>query len=371
MEIRFYSLGAINNDQFDFAVISAAYKGKWIFVRHKERKTWEIPGGHREENEDIGFTASRELFEETGTVNCEIEPICDYSVTIGETTTFGRLFYAKVNELGPLPDSEIGEVRLLKAMPDNLTYAEILPQLQRRVLQHMSDKILGLLEKDKMRNINIINFIRSYPIHTFDTVGDSVLIRGRSDEDWVYISSKSEDEFEQLVQGLDEDDKCFSVLEDWMLPYIVKGREIRSRLTSMKLVYDEKATFPPVTSSIVDLTTANAPYIFENSKYKEYISVEYIEDRIKNGIGLGIYEDSKIVAWAITHDDGAIGFLNVLEEYRGKGYGTNVTIAMIKRLLEQGKLPFVHIEEENEASMSIALKAGFKKDRRIHWIKLS
>lgn len=371
MEIKYYSLGEIRNDRFHFAVISAAYQGKWIFVRHKERKTWEMPGGHREEKEDIGLTALRELFEETGAADYEIEPVCDYSVTIGETTTFGRLFYAKVNEMGLLPDSEICETRLSKVMPDHLTYAEIQPQLQRKVLQHLVDKTLGMLEKDKTRNINIINFIKSYPVKTFDIIGNSVLIRGRSDEDWVYVSSKSEEEFHQLMRGLDEEDKCFSVLEDWMLPYIVKGREIRSRLSSIKLVYDAGNPLPPIRSAVVSLSESDAPYIYGNSRYTEYISIEYIADRIRNGIGLGIYKNDRLIAWAITHDDGAIGFLNVLKEHRGKGYGTDVTVAIIKRLLELGEVPFVHIEEENQGSMKLASKAGFRKDRRLHWVKLN
>lgn len=371
MEIKFYRIGEVSNSQFNFAVIFAAYKGKWIFVRHEGRNTWEVPGGHREKNEDINVTASRELFEETGALNYKIEPVCDYSVTIDEITIFGRLLYAKVNEMGPLPDSEICEVSFFKMMPDNLTYADIQPILLRKVLDFLSGKVLKLLEKDKTRNINIINFIRNYPIYTFETVGDSVLVRGRSDEDWVYISSKSYDEFFKLIYVLDGDDKCFAAIEDWMLPHIVKNRKIKSRLTSMKLVYDSNVPLLTVKSHIVDLSIADAPYIFENSKYKEYISIEYIEDRIKNGIGLGIYENEKLVVWAITHDDGAIGFLNVLEDYRRKGYGMDVTIAMTKRLLELGELPFVHIEEDNVKSMNLALKAGFRKDRRVHWIKLN
>lgn len=369
MEIKFYSLGEINNTQFHFAVICASYMGKWIFVRHKDRKTWEIPGGHREENEDNNLTASRELFEETGAVNYEIKPVCDYSVSMGEVTTFGRLFYAKVISMGPLPESEICEIRLLKEMPDDLTYAQIQPYLHKKVLEHLSINTIHLLEKDKYRNINMINFIKNYPVHTIDIIGDSVLIRGRSDEDWVYISSESRDEFHQLLKGLDEEDKCFAILEDWMLPSIMKDREIRSQLTSMKLVFDSRTPLPSVQSTVVSLSASDAPYIYENSKYKEYTSIEYIQDRINNGVGLCIHEDGKVVAWAITHDDGAIGFLNVLEEYRRKGYGTDVTVATIKRLLESDEVPFVHIEEENHKSMNLALKAGFNNDRRIHWIK--
>mgnify|MGYP005836878225 CR=1 FL=1 len=371
MEIKFYNIGEIYHHQLQFAVICAAYKGKWIFVRHKDRETWEIPGGHREENEDINSAASRELFEETGATGYELEPICDYSVTRGDTTSFGRLYYAKVTEIGPLPESEICEIKLCKEMPDSLTYAGIQPYLQQKVLEYLCTRALKLLEEDRPRNINMINFMKNYPVFTLDIIEDTVLIRGRSDEDWVYISSQSRDEFQKLILGLDAEDRCFAVLEDWMLSDIIKDREIRSKLSSMKLIYEGTSALPPVRFAAVSLSDTDAAYIYERSKYKEYTSIAYIADRIKNGTGLGIFEKGMPVAWAITHDDGAIGFLNVLEEYRGKGYGHDVTVAMVSRLLREGEVPFVHIEEENKKSMNLAMKVGFKQDRRTHWIKLT
>lgn len=229
---------------------------------------------------------------------------------------------------------------------------------------------LSVLEKDKARNINIINFIKSYPIHSVSIVGDSVMIRGRSDEDWVYISSRSEEELLQIRGYLDKGDKCFAVLEDWMLPHIISGREVRSRLSSIKLVYDSVRKAPPVKSPVINLTEADAPYIYENSKYKEFIDTGYIRDRIRKGIGTGIAEDGRLVAWALTHDDGAIGFLNVLEDYRRKGYGSDVTAAIIGKQLERGEVPFVHVEPENQASLRLARKAGFRENGRVHWIKL-
>ena len=52
MEIKFYNVGYTSNDKFHFAIICAAYKGKWIFVIHKDHDTWEIPAGYREEDEE-------------------------------------------------------------------------------------------------------------------------------------------------------------------------------------------------------------------------------------------------------------------------------------------------------------------------------
>lgn len=370
MEIKLFDINTISNDRLDFATVCAVFKGKWAFVKQRNVDAWDMPGGHVEDNENISVTATRVLLRETGASEYEMEPVCDYSVTIGEAATYGRLYYAKIIKTGLLPESEASGAGLFKIVPDTLAYPEIQGTLLREARQYLCKKSVDILENDKVKNVSIINFIRNYRIGTFDMLGGAVLVRGRSDEDWIYISCKSSDDLIQLLEGLDEGDKCFAAIEDWMLPYIIKGREARSRLTSIKLVYDQNTPLPPVKANITRLSTADARYVFDNSIYKEYISVPYIEERIDQGVALGIRKDGRLIAWAITHDDGAIGFLNVLEDYREKGYGTQITAAIINKLLELGELPFVHIEEENTKSMSLALKLGFRMDRCMHWIKL-
>ncbi len=133
MEINFYDTGKIDNEGLKFAVIVSKFKDKWVFVKHKDRDTWEIPGGHREIGENINETAKRELFEETGAKDFQIRPICDYSVTRNNIPSYGRLFFSKIEELDTLPDYEIKEVKLFDEIPDNLTYAEIQPYLFEKV----------------------------------------------------------------------------------------------------------------------------------------------------------------------------------------------------------------------------------------------
>jgi 8-oxo-dGTP diphosphatase len=395
MEIRFYGFEEIENSKLKYAVIYASHRGSWILAKHRERSTWETQGGHREPGEDITEAAKRELYEESGATAYELEPVCVYSVTDSDTTDYGALFYADVRELGPLPECEMAGIKLFKRLPRGLTYPDIFPKLFLRVMDHLKGKYIELLGSAPVRNVNIIQFLKSYPVYSFDRVGESVLIRGTSDEDWVYISSGSEEEFGCLTEGLDEEDKCFAVLEDWMLPAVIRGREVRSRMTSMKLVYgrpgsertgrEEKNArtedvkpamegFPamnPGEPEVTDLTIPDASVIYNNSDYKEYISIAYIEERILNGVGAGIRKDGRLVAWALTHDDGAIGFMHVLGEYRRRGYALRITEAMVSRLVAAGEVPFVHIKESNAASMELAVKAGFRKDRRIHWIKLA
>ena len=139
MSVEFSEIGQVNDKELKFAVISAFFQGKWVFVRNKMRETWEIPGGHREIGEDINDTAKRELFEETGAKVFEIRPICDYlcdyCLTEDKEASYGRLFYAEIKELGDLPESEIGEVKLFDKLPKKLTYPEIQPHLYNIMLK--------------------------------------------------------------------------------------------------------------------------------------------------------------------------------------------------------------------------------------------
>lgn len=135
VEVDFYEVGKVRHELLEYAIIPAEYEGKWIFVRHKERETLEIPGGHREKNEDINSTAKRELFEETGARKFDIKPLWDYSVTKNGVVGYGRLFYAHVKELGRLPDLEIEEIKLFDNLPDKLTYAQVQPHLFNKVLE--------------------------------------------------------------------------------------------------------------------------------------------------------------------------------------------------------------------------------------------
>lgn len=66
LEVKFYD--TVDDSLLKFAVIISQSNGKWVFCKHKERDTYEAPGGHREVGEDILETAKRELQEETGAI---------------------------------------------------------------------------------------------------------------------------------------------------------------------------------------------------------------------------------------------------------------------------------------------------------------
>lgn len=151
LEVRFYD--KVLDEKLRFAVILSKTQGKWVFCRHRERQTLETPGGHREAGEDILDTAKRELYEETGAIKFEIQPICAYSVmemnseedlsssaltekpflenrvSTGAEESFGMLYYAEIEEFEAELHSEIEETIITEELPKDWTYPLIQPKL--------------------------------------------------------------------------------------------------------------------------------------------------------------------------------------------------------------------------------------------------
>ena len=133
IEVKFYN--EVADELLKFAVIISKTNGKWVFCKHKERDTYEVPGGHREEIENILETAKRELKEETGALDFTISPICVYSVTgknkVNETgeETYGMLFFADIKTFENELHSEMEKVLITDTLIENWTYPLIQPKL--------------------------------------------------------------------------------------------------------------------------------------------------------------------------------------------------------------------------------------------------
>ncbi len=138
--VKFYD--EVDDALLKFAVIVARYNKKFIYCKHINRNTYEIPGGRREDDEKIFDTAKRELWEETGAIDYKLKAICPYSVirsdkenVSSESESFGMLYYADIKAFEKLPGYEIEKIEFFNNLPKELTYPDIQPKLFKKVVE--------------------------------------------------------------------------------------------------------------------------------------------------------------------------------------------------------------------------------------------
>jgi len=94
----------------------------------------------------------------------------------------------------------------------------------------------------------------------------------------------------------------------------------------------------------------------------------YLEGCLKAGM-LGAYVDGRPAGFVGMHDDGSMGLLEILPEYRRRGIAYTLEAAMINRVLARGRIPYAQIIDGNEASLALQRKMGMTfSDKKLVWL---
>jgi len=120
------------------------------------------------------------------------------------------------------------------------------------------------------------------------------------------------------------------------------------------------------THRVSRLRPEDAPLIARAWPYGR--SPDRILRRIRSGPGYCIRRNEAPVAWGLTHDDGSMGFLHVVEQYRHQGMAKTLTTALAERLLRLGVQPFMYIITDNWASLRLTASMGFSRAGRFSWL---
>ncbi|MGM9940734.1 MAG: GNAT family N-acetyltransferase [Bulleidia sp.] len=118
--------------------------------------------------------------------------------------------------------------------------------------------------------------------------------------------------------------------------------------------------------TIVQADRSDIPLILSHYDKLEEWEIETI---IEQGNLLIGYHDNVPVGFIGCHLEGAIGLLEVFEEYRRHGYGRALEAHMINTLLDRDLLCFGQIEKNNVKSIALQKSKGLVLDDRLqYWL---
>ncbi len=230
-------------------------------------------------------------------------------------------------------------------------------------------KAQDLLGKSFIRNYCILEMMKTAADIDVDMLNESVFIRLRNQESFVMLSASDRGEGEMLLKrNIKGEDKAFYTVGEW--PILTEGKNVKYHSQCVQLYLPESVPVTEDEEGVISLTEEMAPYIHERYDHNHVISEEYIRERIRTGPAYGIMDQGILAGWVMTHEEGTMGVLTVLPEYRRKGYAQKLNAALVRNLRALGKPCLVHIIKGNTASLALSEKSGMVYSCDVDWIVL-
>lgn len=124
---------------------------------------------------------------------------------------------------------------------------------------------------------------------------------------------------------------------------------------------------PPFGGEIRRLDRSWAVWAEEHYSHS-FGGVAYMEDAIDRGM-LGAFVEGRPAGFVGTHIEGSMGMLEVLPEYRRRGIGEALLLAMTVFCLEQGKYPYGQVFTDNAPSLALQRKVGMTlSEELLFWL---
>lgn len=167
--------------------------------------------------------------------------------------------------------------------------------------------------------------------------------------------------------GKDERIECIAIHQREMVPFMEKYFHLKTDMECMQGAYTRKEKLPvrglygpdgrgENGFSIRVLSEEFIPFVAEH--YSEIGTSEYVSERIRHGAVYGAFYDEKIVGFIANHEEGSIGMLYVLPEYRKRHVAMALETYCMNLAIERGEIPYGQVVLGNEASIHLQEKMG-------------
>lgn len=145
-----------------------------------------------------------------------------------------------------------------------------------------------------------------------------------------------------------QDSACFGL---WYLPYDSN-------------ILEKDSEYNVESLRETDIDTVNRNWEFGQGRVSNFL-----KERIKTKNTFAVYIEDKLASYAVNRENGSMGMLRTIPEFRGLGLAKIITVAMLKEARKKGYLPHCYIDNNNHRSQNVAKSCGMKYYSSQYWFK--
>lgn len=221
---------------------------------------------------------------------------------------------------------------------------------------------LAYLNQDSLLHVNMLEGLRLGKAQLVQSSPGGVLILSGG---MYMLSAQSVEAAKALCGGLVVEN--ILIHQDLLVPWVTHDLGLSIHMRGHFAVYDGPPMLLPKDGLVV--RPLGPQWLdFVRQHYTMPLGPDYMLERLESGVMVGAFMGDKAAGFAGEHDEGSMGLLEVLPEYRRHGVGRHLCAVLVNRFLAQNRVPYVAMEVDNAASHAMQRGLGFTiSDKTVYY----
>lgn len=220
----------------------------------------------------------------------------------------------------------------------------------------MNSEILEYLKQDYLNNLDLI-YVLEHGSQIIYFSEEGILLKFNNS---YFLSAVNDNLAIQLLEGLN-DCTMIAIHNDHYRELISKKFGLKPQIIAYQYGYLKDSVkiikSPKITIKSIDITYLD----FIRANYSTLIDESELIRRLQAGVFIGAFDQEQLVGFAGIHEEGSIGFVEVLLSYRHQGIAQMLETTLMNNLIKQGEVIYLQVETNNHASMALHEKLGYQR----------